>query len=321
MQIHLAAAFDQNYLTPFYVLITSIFHNNKSNTFHIHTIVTGITDTEREEIRQFVHNNKSEVSFYDIADIDLTGLVIPANSHFTIAAYYRLFFAALVPPAVEKLLYLDTDIVVVGNLADLYATEFNEQVAAAVPELNTPVKTHPRLGILEEGAYFNSGVLLINMAAWKQQKVTEKTLEFLHNNPDKIVFVDQDALNATIYKNYKKLDNRFNIIPFDIPKDLPKKKYKSFLKDKVIIHYTLSMHKPWKFTSANKFRHLYHQYKKLSPRAHEKKYTDFNLNKKSVTKFLKIRVRENMLNYPFLFDKTTRFRQRVKTIRKRLAKH
>lgn len=300
MQIHLATAFDQNYLTPFYVLITSIFQNNKYSTFHIHTIATGITELEKEEIRQFVLKNKSEISFYNISEIDLKGLVLPENRHYTIAIYYRLFFPSLIPKHIQKLLYIDTDIVVVGNIAELYAIDLNGFPAAAVPELNTPVKTHPQLGIVEEGNYFNSGVLLINIWEWKNQRITEKAIQFVHANPELLVFPDQDALNTTLYKNYKKLDNRYNIIPFDIPGDLSKRQYNSFLKDKVIIHYTLSVHKPWKFTSVNKFRYLYHQYKELSPKANEKKYTDFNLNRRSVTKYLKIRATENLLNYPIL---------------------
>lgn len=300
MQIHLATAFDQNYLTPFYVLITSIFENNKKSNFHIHTIATGITEIEKEEIRQFVIQNNSEISFYEISETDLKGLVLPQNRHYTIAIYYRLFFPSLISNHVEKLLYIDTDIVVVGNMAELYDTDLSAFPAAAVPELNTPVKTHPQLGIEEEGNYFNSGVLLINIPEWKRQKISEKAIQFVHDNPELLVFPDQDALNAILYKNYKKLANRFNIIPFDIPADLPKRHYNSFLKDKVIIHYTLSVHKPWKFTSVNKFRYLYHEYKELSPRANETKYTDFNLNRKSVTKYLKIRVTENLLNYPII---------------------
>ncbi|MGI4885948.1 MAG: glycosyltransferase family 8 protein [Janthinobacterium lividum] len=295
--IHLAAAFDQNYVTPFYVLVTSIFHNNPANRFHIHSIATGVSEQEREEIRQYVQRHDSAISFYELTPGSLKGLIEPKQSYLSLAAYYRLFFPALVPADVEKLLYLDTDIVVVGNLAELYNTDLSGYPAGAIAEVSA-TKNRPDLGIYEIGTYFNSGVLLMNIPEWRKQRISERAIQFIHEFPEKIVWIDQDALNVAMMDNYVKLAAKFNVIPSDIPKGLPKSKYLEFLKDKTIIHYTLKEHKPWNVRGKNKFRHLYHDYRKQSPRAHEKKYKDFQLTPGTVKTVIKVRVLEALLNYP-----------------------
>ena len=295
--LHLAVAFDQNYITPFYVLITSIFQNSQGSPYHIHTIATGISDLEKDEISNFVRQHQSTISFYELDQAYVTDLVLPKDKYFTAAVYYRLLFPALVPTTVEKLLYLDTDIVVIGSLAELYHTDISGYPLGAVAEVNA-TKNRPDLGIHEVGTYFNSGVMLIDVAEWRQQQISEKAIRFLRDYPEKIVWADQDALNVVLMSNYVKLSSRFNIIPSFIPRFLPKNKYASFLKDKVIIHYTLKEHKPWNIQSINPFRYLYYKYLRLSPRSHEKIFKNSRLTGKVIKSFLKVRLKEILLTIP-----------------------
>ena len=295
--LHLAVAFDQNYITPFYVLITSIFQNSQGRPYHIHTIATGISDREKDDITSFVRQQQSVISFYELDSASVAGLVLPKDKYFTAAVYYRLLLPALVPATVEKLLYLDTDIVVIGNLAELYQTDISGYSLGAVAEVNA-TRNRPDLGIYEVGTYFNSGVMLINVAEWRQQQVSEKATRFLRDYPEKIVWADQDALNVVLMNNYVKLPGRFNVIPFDIPRLLPKNKYAAFLKDKVVIHYTLKEHKPWDMQSINPFRYLYYKYLKQSPRAYEKKYRNSRPTAKAIKTFVQVRMKEQLLTIP-----------------------
>lgn len=290
-------AFDQNYVTPFYVLITSVFQNNRCSSFHIHTIITGIADKEKEDIRRYVQQHNSTVSFYSVDAVVVAGLAKPKHSFYTSAIYYRLFFPEFLPATVTKLMYLDTDIVVIGNLAELYATELGNYPAGAVAEVNA-TKNRPDLGIHEVGVYFNSGVMLMNIPEWKRQKVSERAMQYIHDFPEKIIFPDQDALNVVLMHNYVKLNAKFNVIPYDIPRFLPRRKYQKFLQDKVVIHYTLKDHKPWSITSLSKFRYLYHNYLHQSPRAFEKKYKDYAFTLDTIKTFLTIRIKEALLNLP-----------------------
>ena len=295
--IHLAVAFDQNYITPFFVLATSIFENNKGNSFCFHVISTGVNSEEKQEIERFVQVHQSSIEFYTISPEQTAGLVVPEHMYFTLAAYYRLFFPALVPAAIDKLLYLDTDIVVIGNLAELYQTDVAGFPVGAVAEVRV-TKSRPDLGLYEEGNYFNSGVMLINIPEWKKQQITEKAIQFVHDFPEKIVFVDQDALNVVIRSNYVKLNTRFNVLPSDIPKCLPKNQYGTFLKGKVIMHYTLKHLKPWNKDCAHKFRYLYTGYLQKSPRMLKKKAERARLSTRMAITILRIWAIEAVLNLP-----------------------
>lgn len=296
--IDLAIAFDENFLIPFYVLLTSVFHNNSNSRFHLHVVATGVTALEKEAITHYVEQKKGKISFYDVTASSLQGLVIPENRHYTLATYYRLFFPQLVPREVKKLLYLDTDVVVNGDLRHIYSADLGDFPAAAVAEINA-TKKRPDLGIHENGIYFNAGVLLMNLPAWKEQKVSERALQFIHDYPEKIRFADQDALNAILKGNYLRLEGKYNVIYQDVPKHWKTSQYRTFVKDKVIIHYSL-VHKPWNAFGKNRLRFLYFTYLKLSPKAGSKKYTDFDLTPKNVLRFIKIRAKENLYNFPIL---------------------
>ncbi|MBC6611655.1 glycosyltransferase family 8 protein [Hymenobacter sp. BT507] len=296
--MHIAISFDQNFITPTYVFLTSVFNNNQHEKIFFHAIATGVSDKDKQDIEDYIQQHGAEIEYYNIDDKNLTNLIIPEHSYFTVATYYRLFFPSLVPAHVEQLLYIDTDTVVVGNLKDLYLTDVRPYPAGAV--LDTVVAVRPDLGIDELGYYFNAGVLLINIPIWKEQKISEKSIQFLVDYPEKIKWVDQDALNAVLYRNVYKLAGGYNVTFYDIPKDLPRKKYKEFISDKYIIHYTTGLHKPWSILGENKFRYVYHDYLKKSPKSKERKYKNYKVDIKSASFFVKVRILEYLYDYPMI---------------------
>ena len=296
--IHVALAFDQNFLTPFYVLLTSIFQNNANNKIIYHAIASGVNQPERSKITLFVQQHKGEIYFYDIDEKQAQKFSLPEYSHVSAATYYRLFLIGLVPPEIEKLLYIDTDIVVIGNLAELYAIDIQSVPVAAV--VDAKITNRPELGILDTNTYFNAGVLLINLPLWNSQKISEKAIRYLNEHSQKIVFHDQDALNAVLMNNWIPISNRFNLTFHDTPEYLPKKKFQKFLKDKVIVHYT-TQNKPWTVACTNRLRYLYLEYLQRSPHAHKQKYTDLKAGNKVWTRLIRVRFKEFLIDYTQLF--------------------
>lgn len=292
--IHLAIAFDQNFIIPVYVLLTSIFENSKpENNIIFHAIATGVDVNQIENITKFVHSKDCQIFFYEIDKNNLTGFVIPENTHFSLATYYRLFFPALVPNEVERLLYIDIDIVVIDDLAELYNSELQSFPVAAV--LDPKINLRPDLGITEENNYFNAGVLLINVQEWKAQDISNKAIKFLNDYPSKIQWVDQDALNAILYKNWVRLDKKYNLTFYHLPVNLQKKNFDKFLKGKVIIHYT-TQNKPWLITCTNRLRFLYHHYLAKSPLSGISKYVDEKDKNIHIYKILKMKTKEFMID-------------------------
>ena len=259
--IHIALAFDKNYITPFYVLLTSIFINNRDCNFCFYVIASGLKEMELKNITEFIRKHNSAIKFYEVDQTRISNLVMPKNSHFSPSTYYRLFFPSLVPEEIAKLLYIDTDVVVINGLSELYNTEVLLPIAAT---LDPKEGMRLELGITEKDRYFNAGVLLINLKEWKKANVLEKTINYLNDNPEKIKWVDQDALNAVLIGNWEKLPNKYNVTFYDVPENIQKKQINGFLKDKIIIHYS-TQNKPWLLGCTNRLRFLYDYYLKLSP--------------------------------------------------------
>lgn len=298
--IHIAIGFDENYLRPVYSLISSLITNHPSGQIQIHAIAEGISDEEKDRITRFIKNSGNRISYYTINQSHVKQFVL--TNQWTSSVYYRLFFTMLIPKPILRLLYLDSDTIVINSLWPLYTTILDKYPVAAV--YDNYVKTQPLLNIVEEGEYFNSGVLLIDVEKWKQQKISEHAFNYLQQHPENILFVDQCALNVVLRNNWKKLDCRFNLMYSFLPETIGKKQLYEFMKDNVVIHFTLQ--RPWQMLCKNRLRSLYFHYLKRSGvknlRWHG--YSDFEIRK--IPAWLKIRLQELYFDVPCL-QKVWRF--------------
>jgi len=276
--IHLALAFDQNFVMPLYVLLTSIFENNKQNTLHIHAIAAGVPTDERDKIVRFAKTHKSDISFYEVDEAYVASFATSQDSRYGLATFYRLLLPAMLPATVKKIIYIDVDIIVTGDLAELYNIDISTVPIAAVPD---PVEwDRPDLGIPDRANYFNAGVLLINIELWKKQEIAEKAIRFLKEYPEKATYVDQDALNAVLIGNWRKLEDKFNYTYRVVP--VASKKYlDNLLKSKTIIHYNEST-KPWHRHCGSPLKYIYHEYFRKSPIAHMSPYFPIKLTKQNM---------------------------------------
>ncbi|RZK45188.1 MAG: glycosyltransferase family 8 protein [Hymenobacter sp.] len=278
--IHLALAFDQNFIIPFYVTITSILENNKKNTIFFHVIATGISEEEQQKIEYYVAESNANIKFYKI-DLALAESFPISSPHFTAATYYRLFFPALVPANVQRLLYLDVDIVVNKDLLKFYELEIGNFVLAAA--LDPGMKVRPELNIVQHDSYFNAGVLLINIEKWRRLNITDKAIQYIIDYPERILHDDQDALNAVLINNWFRIDKKLNLQRLSVP-NVSREHLKSFIEGVVIIHYT-SYDKPWNRFCTHPLKYLYDFYLSKSPKSILKQYSGLKLAKHLVISY------------------------------------
>ncbi len=290
MVIHIAIAFDAHYLNPCYALLASIMHNHERGSVCIHAIATGIDDSILDRIKKHIHQFGNEIQYYSISDSRLNDFV--TMNTWTSAVYYRLYFSSLVQDKVERLIYLDTDTVVLKSLMELNSVSLGGFPVAAV--WDNYVRTQPLIGIEKEGEYFNSGVLVIDVNRWRDEKISENAIRYLLDYPERIKFVDQCALNAVLKGKWQKLENKFNLLYSYVPESLSKKELSLFLTDKVIVHFTLQ--RPWHMLCKSRLRYFYYKYWKMFPG--RKKiiiYDDASWNK--ILAWLKIRMVEFYLDH------------------------
>ncbi|MBS7704034.1 glycosyltransferase family 8 protein [Chelatococcus asaccharovorans] len=150
---------------------------------------------------------------------------LPLGRHVTQAAYRRLFLPALLAERYRRIVYLDSDVVVVRpGLSRLLGLELaGRPVAAAIDMIflkdfeEGPLTAEFRayragLGLPLAQPYFNSGLLVIDRDLWREQAVTERALAFLAAAPARCLFHDQSALNAVLHNNWLPLSPRYNFM-------------------------------------------------------------------------------------------------------------
>ena len=189
--------------------------------------------------------------FIEVKEEEFKGF--PISSRYPLEIYYRLFASDLLPKTLDRILYLDVDIVVIQSLRELYNMDFESNLYIASSHVNERM-THlnaKRLGLKEDVPYINTGVLLMNLELLRKQLNKQDILNYVNAYKKNLVLFDQDVLTALYgdktklvdYRKYNLSERMMNFYNLRNPRsriDLDWVK-----KNSVIIHYCGRM-KPWK---------------------------------------------------------------------------
>src|SRR5271166_3713344 len=191
-EIEVLCACDKRYLPHAATMLCSLLEHN--NVFRIHFFYSSIPSFELAKIRSLVTRYTTTITFYEIVPKTLENLRV--DKWASIAVYYRLLAPRLLPCDINKILYLDSDIIVRRSLNPLWDTDITDRALAAVSDYDDSARK--ALGFPPGTKYFNSGVLLINLRFWRQNNVPTQAISFIKNNPERVQYWDQDALNAIL---------------------------------------------------------------------------------------------------------------------------
>lgn len=262
--IDIVCCIDNNYTEYCGVTLSSIFTYTPDERFCIHIICNGeIEKTKKEKLSNYVKRHGSELLFYKILPETIEKFPMKETDHLSFATYLRLFMSELLPDNIDKVLYLDCDIIVIDSLKSLWETNIDDVAVAAVEDAAIfDAESFKRLNYPKEYSYFNAGVLLVNLKKWREHNFSNMFREYIAKYPERIVFHDQDVLNSLLYKDKKFLNLRWNLIDVFLLKSpllhpYRKQEWEAAIKNPGIIHFTGAL-KPWKYKSDNPFTILYH---------------------------------------------------------------
>ena len=131
----LLVTLDQNYLGPLRVLLGSLFLNDPGEEFHIYMIEEGLTGAQVEELSQLCRAHHSQLHPLEVPDGLFTDA--PVVRYYSRAMYYRLLAAELLPRELDRVLYLDPDILVIRPVRPLYETQLGDSLLAAATDWPT----------------------------------------------------------------------------------------------------------------------------------------------------------------------------------------
>jgi lipopolysaccharide biosynthesis glycosyltransferase len=279
--MNIVLATDDNFIEHCCVTLISIIKNNAEK-INFFILTESLSGQNKRIILDLVHGNGSYVSIIEVNMNDVPSFPMPdseSTKHISIATYYRLFVSKLLPTDIDKILYLDCDIVVNQNLDKLWKTDLTDFSLGAVYQIaDWNSSACKRLGYPSRYGYFNAGVLLINLTYWKEHDMYGQCLSFVRENSARIQYHDQDVLNFLNHETVKSLSCTYNmmtnmfsrsvlrLVEYDDDKnvlrltDAYKRDLPKFVKDPAIIHF-VSRPKPWEPECYHPYRYLYDKYR------------------------------------------------------------
>ena len=230
-------ASDNNYAPYLAVTITSILANTKSF-IDFYILDSGITTQNKEKmLRALKKYNNFSIEFVEI-NSEKYFKEFSVLGYLNLATYSRLLIPQL-KPDLNKVIYMDIDIIVLGDITDLYNTDLQGfALGAAWDKSRTLYNTDTKepMQLSDDYKYFNAGVLLIDIKKWNSNHIFKKLFEIEKEYGGTALHVDETLLNKYFDNNYKIFDIKYNYLDYDV--------LNSPNSDIVIRHFATPM-KPW----------------------------------------------------------------------------
>lgn len=269
-RIPLLVSLNQNYLPQLRVMLTSLHLNTPGIACRIYLLHRGIPSEELSKLR------KELAQLGDtLCPIRVDGSLFekaPISDRYPQEMYYRLLAAQLLPQTLDKVLYLDPDILVINSILPLWKTEMGNKLFAAASHSGKTelVNSVNQLRLKTSSAYYNSGVLLINLAQCRKEIHPEEIFQYVSEHKAELLLPDQDVLNALYSENILPLD--------DLIWNYDARNYQEYrvathgmANSNWVMAHTAILHfcgreKPWKPHYNRRFGVLYQHYMQLTKR-------------------------------------------------------
>lgn len=228
--LHIAFAADANYIKPAGVMISSIISNNPGKNIHFHLFTTSIKEDDAFRLKALNNNFCSlYIHFFD----EQIFSQLQTQKHLPVSMYYRLIIPYALHTITDRVLYLDSDMLCLGDIYLLKDLDFEDDVIAAIHDECIPLDYIHELGLKKYTPYFNSGVMYFNIPKWLSDDILKLFMDNINNR--NYTFPDQDVLNIVLENKTKILSKKYNTFFKD---------EKSVTNDIIILHYAGNP-KPW----------------------------------------------------------------------------
>ncbi len=249
-------------------MLKSLFLSNEREKFTIYLMQSSFKTHEVEDLHNFIKSHGSHMINITIQPGCFSDA--PILLHYTKEMYYRLLAFKFLPPDIDRIIYLDPDILVINRIRTLYETDIKGSLYAAAYHNVISIKeiNKLRLNAYDIDAYYNSGVLLMNLDLQRKQVEEKVIYDFVEKNRAKLIMPDQDILNALYAKKIKSLDEK--LYNYDARYYRYYKLVSNGLWDmEHVIRNTVFIHfcgkkKPWRKDYTGKFHSLYKHFEKLT---------------------------------------------------------
>lgn len=196
---------DNHYAQHLGAAMQSLLENNQDFTvIRIYVIDNEISDLSKEKIYDIARKFSNSAVFWIPFKKWKSQLQLNMTWIISISSYARLFVAEMIPDEIDRILYLDCDMIVCDSLQNLWNTDLRGCVLGAVQD-SIGDSTKNAVGLLPKEQYFNTGMLLIDLARWRELDIGAKCLHFIEGKKGSVVHHDQGVLNGVLRNQWFRL--------------------------------------------------------------------------------------------------------------------
>lgn len=248
MKRHIPVFFatDDNYVPYLAVTMRSICDSGSDGNIYDFKILTEGLSSENEMTLKNMSLERCTVEIVDVNEAvraHRRGIRSRLRDYYSESIYYRIFIASLFPE-LDRAIYIDCDVVLVSDIAELYDTDIGDNILGVVADESIPSVpefcdyVESWVGVCAD-RYFNSGVLLMNLSAFREEKIESSITELISRFDFDTVAPDQDYLNFLCKDRVYYLDGVWN--------KQPKPENPIPVSECKLIHYNM-FNKPWKYS-------------------------------------------------------------------------
>ncbi|MCC8128347.1 MAG: glycosyltransferase family 8 protein [Clostridiales bacterium] len=268
--IVLLTTLNENYLPQLQVLLTSVLINNPGERFQLYLIHRSFSAQRLEELE--AQCNRWGVELFPVQVDEAVFAAAPVTRQYPQEMYYRLLAPQLLPETLDRILYLDPDILVINPIRPLWDLDLEGKLFAAAAHTGKAEIANDvnRIRLQMENEYYNSGVLLIDLVRGREEIDSEQIFRYAEEHPKELILPDQDILNVLFGDRIMPLDDY--IWNYDA------RKYSNYqfrsageanmnwvMEHTAILHFC-GKAKPWKPMYGHRFGILYKHYQRLTER-------------------------------------------------------
>ncbi len=271
--INVVFASDNNYAQHTAVAMASVLVNTKvPQKVRFYLIDDEIQNENKAKITKTVQNLGGSVEFIKIKNSRLEDCYV--SGELSRASYFRLDIANILDESIEKIIYLDCDLLVYDDIEKMWQLDMGGKPVAATCDLGIMASARVRrqknqfIGLPFDAPYFNAGVLMMDLKQWRSGNFAESIIALATQN--KYPNHDQDALNKFFMNNWQEIPLRWDVIPpvFNlflkiVTKPALRKKAIEAKLNPAIFHYA-GGYKPWEYEIHEGFNEKYYEYLKLT---------------------------------------------------------
>lgn len=193
--MNILVTIDRNYLPHFATMLYSLLASDPGRRFSVYVMNSTLTEDDLAYARRII-GDRGEINLVRVAEDGLADA--PTTDRYPREMYYRIFAAEYLPRELDRVLYLDPDMIINGSLGELYDMPMGTAFFAAASHIGRLLHffNELRLDMGEESPYINSGVMLMDLHRLREEQDIDNVFDYIDSHRGKLLLPDQDIISG-----------------------------------------------------------------------------------------------------------------------------